>query len=120
MTLVSWKGILWGSVNMNSLNWWEIDWAGIDYQTFFTILVYCYRDTNNRDITTLLSKNYKSLRDFVKDQEAWSMKNKNQEHTKAVSIVKRYLRNKSVNKEAQRSTKKHKEAQRTCSCISFC
>ena len=103
---VLWQDILWGSVNMNRLNLHEIDWAGIDYQTFFNILLYYCRDTNTRDITTLLSKNYKSLRDFVKDLEAWSIKNKNRAHTKALSIVKRYLsqRNKSV-KQAQRSTK---------------
>lgn len=112
MTSVSWKDILWGSVNMNRLNWWEIDWADIDYQTFFNIMLYCYRDTNSRDITTLLRKNDKSLRDFVKDQEAWSRKNENNDYANVITIVKRYLSqmNKSVNQRIKR----------TGSSISFC
>lgn len=99
MTAISWENILWGSVNMNKLDWGRIKWAGIDYQTFFNIMLHYRRDTNGREITTLLSKNYKSLRDFVKDLEAWSIENENHEHTKALSIVKRFLsqRNKSVN-----------------------
>lgn len=107
MTAISWKNILWGNVNMNNLDWGKIKWAGIDSQTFFNIMLHCHRDTNGREITTLLSKNYKSLRDFVKDLEAWSIENENHEHTKALSIVKRYLsqRNNRENKQAQRSTK---------------
>jgi hypothetical protein len=114
---VSWKDISWGSVNMNRLNWRGIEWDGIDYQTFFNILLYCCQDTDSRNITILLSKNDKSLLDFVKDQEAWSRKNKKHELTKALSIVKRYLsqRKKSVNKQAQRN--KHKG---TRACISYC
>jgi hypothetical protein len=91
MTSVSWGDIEWGSVNMNSLDWRRIKWDGIDYQAFFDILLYCNRDTNSRNITTLLRKNNKSLRDFVKDQKAWSRKNENREHMNALSIVKRYL-----------------------------
>jgi len=91
MSSVSWKYISWGSVNMNSLDWRRIKWDGIDYQTFFDILLYCIRDTNSRNITTLLRQNNKSLRNFVRDQEAWSKNNKNITHARALSIVKRYL-----------------------------